>query len=94
MTDILSMAAAAGNHIRFEDLGLSKVALDLGFFTIKWYSLAYIAGILIGWWYLLQLLKQPGGKPKASTRATVAGAPRCRAIQRRDGGGLQCRHKA
>ena len=28
--------------------------------SIKWYSLAYIAGILVGWWYLLKLLAQPG----------------------------------
>jgi phosphatidylglycerol:prolipoprotein diacylglycerol transferase len=41
-------------------MGLDPVALDLGFFTIKWYSLAYIAGILIGWWYLLKLIAQPG----------------------------------
>src|SRR3546814_17003479 len=34
--------------------------LDLGFFTLKWYSLAYLAGILIGYWYLLKLIAQPG----------------------------------
>ncbi|MBO9622253.1 MAG: prolipoprotein diacylglyceryl transferase [Sphingomonas sp.] len=56
-TDFL---AAAAGHIRFQDLGLNPVALSLGFFDIKWYSLAYITGILIGWWYLLKLLAQPG----------------------------------
>ncbi|MBX3563288.1 MAG: prolipoprotein diacylglyceryl transferase [Sphingomonas sp.] len=60
MTDLLTLAAASAGHIHFDQLGLSKVALDLGFFTIKWYSLAYIAGILIGWWYLGRLLRQPG----------------------------------
>jgi phosphatidylglycerol:prolipoprotein diacylglycerol transferase len=54
------LAADAANHIRFQDLGLSKVAISLGFFDIKWYSLAYIAGILVGWWYLIRLLKAPG----------------------------------
>jgi phosphatidylglycerol:prolipoprotein diacylglycerol transferase len=57
---ILSLAASAASHIRFEDLGLDPVALDLGFFTLKWYSLAYLAGILIGYWYLLKLVRQPG----------------------------------
>ncbi len=62
---ILSTAAAtvvsgAASHIQFSQLGLHPVALDLGFFQLKWYSLAYIAGILIGWWYLLKLLAQPG----------------------------------
>ena len=46
--------------IAFTDLGLSPVALDLGFFELRWYSLAYLAGIFIGYWYLLKLLKQPG----------------------------------
>ena len=27
---------------------------------MRWYSLAYLAGIFIGYWYLLKLLKQPG----------------------------------
>lgn len=57
---ILDIAAAASGAIRFEDLGLDPVALDLSFFTLKWYSLAYLAGILIGYWYLLKLVAQPG----------------------------------
>lgn len=57
---ILDLAAAASSAIRFEDLGLNPVALNLGFFTLKWYSLAYLAGILIGYWYLLKLVAQPG----------------------------------
>ena len=54
------LAAAAAQPIRFEDLGLDPVALNLGFFAIKWYSLAYLAGILIGYWYLTVLIRQPG----------------------------------
>jgi phosphatidylglycerol:prolipoprotein diacylglycerol transferase len=41
-------------------LGLSPIALQLGPVAIRWYSLAYITGILAGWWYLLKLLAQPG----------------------------------
>jgi phosphatidylglycerol:prolipoprotein diacylglycerol transferase len=48
------------NAIAWTDLHLSPVALDLGFFELRWYSLAYLAGIFIGYWYLLKLLKQPG----------------------------------
>ena len=54
------MLSAAGGHIRFADLGLHPDVFTLGFFTLRWYSLAYIAGIVIGWWYLLKLLAQPG----------------------------------
>ena len=46
--------------IVWNDLGLDPVALDLGFFQLRWYSLAYLAGIFLGYWYLLKLIKQPG----------------------------------
>ncbi len=48
------------NAIAWTDLGLSPVALDLGFFELRWYSLAYLAGIFLGYWYMLRLLRQPG----------------------------------
>jgi len=57
---LLDLFSAAAHHIRFQDLGLDPVAIDLGFFGIKWYSLAYLAGILVGYWYLLKLIAQPG----------------------------------
>ncbi len=57
---ILDIATAASGAIQFKDLGLGPVALDLGFFTLKWYSLAYLAGIMVGYWYLLKLVSQPG----------------------------------
>lgn len=58
MIDII--LANAAQFTRFEELGLSPNALDLGFFQLKWYSLAYLAGILIGYWYLTKLIAQPG----------------------------------
>ncbi|HET7817315.1 MAG TPA: prolipoprotein diacylglyceryl transferase [Sphingomicrobium sp.] len=54
------MATASSNAIVWNDLGLDPVALDLGFFELRWYSLAYLAGIFIGYWYLLRLIRQPG----------------------------------
>ena len=57
---ILPILAASGAHIRFEDLGLHPDVFTIGFFTLRWYSLAYIAGIVVGWWYLLKLLAQAG----------------------------------
>ena len=68
---LLTAMATATQAIRFEDLGLtaeSKIALDLGFFQLRWYSLAYLFGIIIGWWYLLRLLREPGA-PMAKRHA-------------------------
>ena len=30
---------------------LDPVLLDFGFIAIRWYSLAYIFGIILGWWF-------------------------------------------
>jgi len=56
----MMLANAVPHAIEFTSLGLDPVAIDLGFFQIKWYSLAYLAGILIGYWYLTVLIRQPG----------------------------------
>jgi len=53
-------ATAATAFIHYSDLHLSPVALAIGPLQIRWYSLAYIAGILVGWWYLTKLIEQPG----------------------------------
>ena len=57
---LLTSVTTASDAIRYADLGLHPVALKIGAFELRWYSLAYLAGILIGWWYLLKLLAQPG----------------------------------
>ncbi|MEO7787012.1 MAG: prolipoprotein diacylglyceryl transferase [Sphingomicrobium sp.] len=46
--------------INWTDLHLSPIALDLGFFQLKWYSLAYLGGIFAAYFYMLKLLDQPG----------------------------------
>lgn len=57
---ILAIIASATTAIRFEDIGLSPIALDLGFFQIRWYSLAYIFGIILGWWQLAKMVERSG----------------------------------
>lgn len=45
--------------------------------AIRWYALSYIAGLLLGWWFILRLLREPGlwktppfnGKPPATAEA-------------------------
>lgn len=54
------LAASAGGYLRFEDLGLSDTIVEVGGFALRWYSLAYIAGIAVGWWYLMKLIQRPG----------------------------------
>ena len=57
---LLSPAIDAANAIRWTDLGVHPIIFSIGPFSLRWYSLAYLAGILIGWWYLLKLIDRPG----------------------------------
>lgn len=35
---------------------IDKVALSIGPFSVHWYGLAYVVGILLGWWYAKKLV--------------------------------------
>ena len=37
---------------------LDPVLIDFGFLVIRWYSLAYIFGILAGWFYGKKVIKK------------------------------------
>jgi phosphatidylglycerol:prolipoprotein diacylglycerol transferase len=55
-------------------LNIDPVLIQMGPLAIRWYALAYIAGLLGAWWYILRLLKTQalwqgapfGGKPPAT----------------------------
>ena len=60
LTALAAVTIDATSALSWQELGLDPVALDLGFFQLRWYSLAYLAGIALGWWYLLKLIDKPG----------------------------------
>lgn len=57
---IATAAATAGDYLKFTDLGIGPVALELGLFEVRWYSLGYLFGILLGYWLLTKLIRKPG----------------------------------
>ncbi len=61
MLSLLAPAAAAvpAHPLAWSDLGLTP-GIELGFFTLRWYSLAYLAGILLAYWHLSKMIKAPG----------------------------------
>ena len=57
----LALAAAAGAEpIQWVDLGLKPYLFQIGGFQLRWYSLAYLAGILLGYWHLAKMIRLPG----------------------------------
>lgn len=58
---LASLATAATTApIHFEDLGLSPNVFTIGSFALRWYSLAYLAGILLAYWHTSKACKAPG----------------------------------
>ena len=49
----------SGDALHWSDLGL-KPGFDLGPLTLRYYALAYVLGILIGFWHLIRMAKTPG----------------------------------
>ena len=60
LLDVSMIAAVAASHVAFPDLGLDPIIVQLGPFALRWYSMAYVAGIVIGYFYLLKLIALPG----------------------------------
>jgi len=56
--------------IPFPDIGPNLV--DFGFFAIRWYALAYIVGLLMGWRYLAYMCNKPTLWPQNKAPITAA----------------------
>jgi phosphatidylglycerol---prolipoprotein diacylglyceryl transferase len=66
LLSLLSVVAESG-PIKWAELGLSP-GIPIGSFTLRFYSLAYIAGIALGYWHLTRMVKAPGA-PMAQRHA-------------------------
>lgn len=64
----LLAASAAADPIHWSDLGL-RPGIELGgVFTLRYYSLAYLFGVIFAYWHTSKMLKQPGA-PMAQRHA-------------------------
>lgn len=66
---MLSLLAASGaaDPIYWAELGL-RPGIDLGFFTLRFYSLAYLIGVIFAYWHTSRMLREPGA-PMAQRHA-------------------------
>ena len=64
---LAATAGAVAQPIQWAELGLTP-GIDLGFFLLRWYSLAYLTGIMLGYWHLSRMVKAPGA-PMAQRHA-------------------------
>jgi phosphatidylglycerol---prolipoprotein diacylglyceryl transferase len=52
--------------VEWASLGLDPIAFQLGSFALRWYSLAYIAGIISAWVLLTRMARHPGSPMTAA----------------------------
>lgn len=67
---MLSLLAASGatDPIYWENLGLRPYLFEIGSFQLRFYSLAYLLGVLYAYWHLSRMIKAPGA-PMAQRHA-------------------------
>lgn len=53
------LLATISQPIYFEDLGLTR-GISIGSFMLRWYSLAYLAGIIFAYWHTIKAIRAPG----------------------------------
>lgn len=60
LPDLLAAATSAVREpLHWADLGLKK-GIDLKIFTLRYYSLAYLAGIVFAYWHLSRMIRKAG----------------------------------
>lgn len=67
---MLSLLALSGSAdpILWTDLGLRSYLFEIGSFQLRFYSLAYLIGVIFAYWHLSKMIKSPGA-PMAQRHA-------------------------
>ncbi len=68
MLSLLAASQAAAEPIYWSDLGLRPYLFEIGGFQLRYYSLAYLIGIIFAYWHLSRMIKAPGA-PMAQRHA-------------------------
>ncbi|MFU7529117.1 prolipoprotein diacylglyceryl transferase [Qipengyuania sp. ASV99] len=68
MLSLLAASSGVVDPIYWSDLGLRPYLFDIGGFQLRYYSLAYLIGVVFAYWHLSRMLKSPGA-PMAQRHA-------------------------
>ena len=68
MLSLLAASTAAADPIYWSDLGLRPYLFEIAGFQLRYYSLAYLIGVVFAYWHLTKMIRQAGA-PMAQRHA-------------------------
>lgn len=68
MLSLLAASGVAAEPIYWSELGLRPYLFEIGGFQLRYYSLAYLIGVVFAYWHLSKMIKAPGA-PMAQRHA-------------------------
>jgi phosphatidylglycerol:prolipoprotein diacylglycerol transferase len=68
LLSLLAASSAAADPIYWSDLGMRPYLFEIGGFQLRFYSLAYLIGVIFAYWHTSKALKTPGA-PMAQRHA-------------------------
>ena len=71
MLSLLAASSAAADPIYWSDLGLRSYLFEIGGSQLRYYSLAYLIGVVFAYWHLTKMIRQAGA-PMAQRHADAA----------------------
>ena len=60
MLSLLAATSGATDPIYWSDLGLRPYLFEIGGFQLRYYSLAYLIGVIFAYWHMSKMIKTPG----------------------------------
>ena len=60
MLSLLAASSGAVDPIYWSELGLRPYLFEIGGFQLRYYSLAYLLGVIFAYWHLTKMIKSPG----------------------------------
>ncbi len=68
MLSLLAAGAGSVDPLYWSDLGMRPYLFEIGSFQLRFYSLAYLLGVLFAYWHTSKMIKSPGA-PMAQRHA-------------------------
>ena len=72
MLSLLAAGAGSVDPLYWSDLGMRPYLFEIGSFQLRFYSLAYLLGVIFAYWHTSKAIKSPGANAGVDSLSTVS----------------------